>query len=131
MTDEAQNPEPEGEEEARIQVAVIAQGGAEDMSKLGDVLTAADVPHDIISPEDCDTGGCGPRLMLVTPMDAMEAAREAIENHWDSELPETERYAPVEVMDFDAGEATCPACQTPFPTADATRCPECGLNFGE
>jgi predicted amidophosphoribosyltransferase len=32
--------------------------------------------------------------------------------------------------DFDAEETACPACQTPFKTAGATRCPECGLNFG-
>lgn len=32
------------------------------------------------------------------------------------------------VVDFDADEATCPACGTTF-TTDATRCPECGLRF--
>jgi hypothetical protein len=32
--------------------------------------------------------------------------------------------------DFDAEETDCPACMTRFKTAGATRCPECGLNFG-
>jgi hypothetical protein len=35
------------------------------------------------------------------------------------------------VCDRDAEETTCPACLTPFKTAGITRCPECGLNFGD
>jgi hypothetical protein len=35
------------------------------------------------------------------------------------------------VCDFDADETQCPACLTTFVTAGVTRCPECGLNFGE
>jgi len=34
------------------------------------------------------------------------------------------------VVDRDAETATCPACGTVFPGA-STRCPDCGLNFGQ
>ncbi|MBK8974534.1 MAG: hypothetical protein IPM29_01275 [Planctomycetes bacterium] len=34
------------------------------------------------------------------------------------------------VVDFDAEQASCPACGAQFETAAATRCPDCGLNFG-
>lgn len=44
-------------------------------------------------------------------------------------MSEEERAAAHNVVDFDAEEATCPACGTAFPTT-ATRCPECDLNFG-
>ena len=40
------------------------------------------------------------------------------------------RKAAETVADLDAEETTCPACQTVFPTAGVTRCPECDLNFG-
>lgn len=128
--EETQDPAT-AEQPGSVQVAVVAQGGAAELAKLGAVLQAADVPHDIVSPADCGADKCGPGLMLVTPPDSMAAARAAIEAHWDSELPESERHAAAEVVDFDAEKATCPACMTPFTTADATRCPECGLNFGE
>ena len=128
MSEEApdQDTPPEGTE----QVAGIVQGGAEELSKLGAVLTAAAIPHDIIEHPDCASGGCGPQLVLVTPVDQVEAAREAIEAHWNGELPDDERFAAEAVVDLDADEATCPACMTPFPTSDTSRCPECGLNFG-
>jgi predicted amidophosphoribosyltransferase len=47
----------------------------------------------------------------------------------DRGLTEAERAAADTVVDFDADETTCPACQTPF-RPPAARCPECGLHFG-
>jgi hypothetical protein len=34
------------------------------------------------------------------------------------------------IVDLDAEETSCPACETKFATKGVTRCPECGLNFG-
>ena len=34
------------------------------------------------------------------------------------------------VCDLDAETTQCPACLATFATAGVTRCPECGLNFG-
>ena len=33
------------------------------------------------------------------------------------------------VVDRDAEETSCPACHATFP-GSASRCPDCGLNFG-
>lgn len=52
-----------------------------------------------------------------------------IQEHEDRGLTEQELAAARSVVDFDADEATCPACGTAFPTS-TTRCPECDLNFG-
>jgi predicted amidophosphoribosyltransferase len=52
-----------------------------------------------------------------------------MQEHEERHLTPTERSAARAVVDFDAAEATCPACGTQFPTS-ATRCPDCGLNFG-
>ena len=34
------------------------------------------------------------------------------------------------VCDLNAAETQCPACLKVFAPAGITRCPECGLNFG-
>lgn len=34
-----------------------------------------------------------------------------------------------QVADFDAATTECPACGATFQTADAERCPDCGLRF--
>ena len=126
MTDEPTNEE----EQEGVKVAVLAQGDTASLKELAAVLTAAHVPHDIVPPPGCDERSCGPTLMLVTPMEELQPARAAIEAHWNQDLGEAELAAVGTVVDLDAEQATCPACATPFPTGDATRCPECGLNFG-
>ena len=122
--------EPPREDEGTVQVAIVAQGAADYLKELAAVLTSADVPHDIVAPPGCEPGSCGPALVLVTPPDALSDARAAIEVHWNAQLADDERAAAETVVDLDAAEATCPACGTPFPTNDASRCPEGGLNFG-
>ena len=126
MTDEPTSDQ----DQQSVQVAVISQGDATSLKELAAVLAAAGVPHDIVPPPGCDEGSCGPVLMLVTPPDALQQARAAIEAHWNQDLDEAELAAVGTVVDLDAEQATCPACDTPFPTSDAPRCPECGLNFG-
>lgn len=117
-------------EEETVQVAIVAQGGAAYLKELAAVLANADVPHDIVAPPGCETGSCGPALLLITPPESLPDARAAIEVHWNAELGEDELKAVDTVVDLDAEAATCPACGTPFATSDAGRCPECGLNFG-
>jgi predicted amidophosphoribosyltransferase len=52
-----------------------------------------------------------------------------VHDHWARDLSPEERAAADSVVDLDAEEATCPACQTVFETA-ASRCPGCGLRLG-
>ena len=47
----------------------------------------------------------------------------------DAHLTDEERQAAHTVVDLDADESSCPACQTAF-DPKLGRCPECGLNFG-
>lgn len=57
-------------------------------------------------------------------------AMAAYEAHLKREVARSGLPVHDHVADFDADETQCPACQTPFKTKGATRCPECGLNFG-
>jgi predicted amidophosphoribosyltransferase len=45
-------------------------------------------------------------------------------------MNEVEKRAADAVVDRDAEQATCPACQATF-RLPATRCPDCGLHFGD
>jgi tRNA(Ile2) C34 agmatinyltransferase TiaS len=45
-------------------------------------------------------------------------------------MNEIEKRAAQSVVDLDADETVCPACETRFETDSVSRCPECGLNFG-
>jgi len=51
-----------------------------------------------------------------------------LKEHEEHGLDDVARAA-ARPVDFDAPEATCPACGTTFPTT-SPRCPDCGLNFG-
>jgi hypothetical protein len=124
-TGDADAPTEDGDQ---IELAVIAQGDASYLQELADVLEAAEIEARVVAPEDCDTG-CAPRLLLVTLPENLDAARSALEAHWNDDLDDDAKAAVSTVVDLDAAEATCPACMNTFPT-DATRCPECGLNFG-
>ena len=69
-------------------------------------------------------------MLRAVASDQVEDARKVLQGHWDQELEVSAREHANTVADFDADETICPACQTVFKT-DVTRCPECGLNFGE
>ena len=52
-----------------------------------------------------------------------------LKQHEESRMSDDELAAASHAVDFDADEATCPACGAAFATTH-TRCPDCGLNFG-
>jgi predicted amidophosphoribosyltransferase len=59
-----------------------------------------------------------------------ETARRALWEHERQAMNEVGKRAADAVVDRDAEQATCPACQATF-RLPATRCPDCGLHFGD
>jgi hypothetical protein len=73
--------------------------------------------------------GWGTKAWLAVARPDTQRAMQLYEAHLDAMVDNSGLPRVESTVDLDAEEATCPACQTPFKTADAERCPECGLRF--
>jgi hypothetical protein len=71
----------------------------------------------------------GTKAWLAVAGPDVPRATQVYEEHLDAMVDNTGLTRNKAVADFDAEETTCPACMTPFKTANADRCPDCGLRF--
>ncbi|MEM7201405.1 MAG: hypothetical protein AAF628_14135 [Planctomycetota bacterium] len=58
-----------------------------------------------------------------------DAALQMLDQRWLDGLDDAGRQAAQTVVDLEAEQTTCPACQTVFQPTEP-RCPDCGLAFG-
>lgn len=76
-------------------------------------------------------GGWGTQAWLAVAGPDMQKAVEVHQRALDRMVLREGLPLQDHAADLDAEETACPACQTVFRTAGVTRCPECGLNFGD
>lgn len=116
--------------EAGVAARALYSGPAAGMRLLADALVAGEVPFQLVPEERVGLRGEGARLILVVPEAEAARALDALEpfRGRGTELGFTELAASW--GDGDEGiEAPCPACGSDVP-ADASACPECGLELG-
>ncbi len=110
---------------------LFAEGGVPALGAMCAFLRSAGIDAALVRPPaDCSTG-CSPKVWLAVATPQLAEAARVLQEQKEQEerqLDEAGRAA-AQIVDFDAAEATCPACGTAFATT-STRCPECGLNFG-
>lgn len=68
-------------------------------------------------------------MWLAVASQDREPALRVLQSHWDLAAGEHGRRADANVIDLDASQHTCPACETVF-AAGLARCPGCGLRLG-
>lgn len=106
---------------------VLLQGKTDFLQEIAQQMQAASIP---VATGPIPGKHWESRAWLAVASADIERATKVHERHLENMvrregLPVRNAHA-----DFDAEETTCPACTTTFKTAGVTRCPECGLNFG-
>jgi hypothetical protein len=106
---------------------IVFQGKADYLREIAQQLTGAGIK----TATGPVPGGWEPRAWLAVASNEAARAVQVHQSHLDYMVAREGLPVRDVVCDRDAEETTCPACLTPFKTAGITRCPECGLNFGD
>ena len=104
---------------------VLFQGKAAMLREIAQLLADAGVPVRT-GPLP---GAWDPRIWLAVAGPDVERALALHRAHLEEMVRKEGLPVRDAVVDLDAEETQCPACQTTFRTAGVTRCPDCGLAF--
>ena len=120
-----------GDLTANDEIVTIFTAKVEEVKRIERLLKPENIGTLIVGDENsCGKGCCGGNLELRVRVQDARDAMEIIEKDLDRTTVIHEHKAFADHgFNQEAGEHTCPACGTIFPTSNTT-CPDCGLCFG-
>lgn len=107
---------------------VVFRGKADYLREIAQQLSDAGI-RSVSGP--LPGAGWGTHAWLAVASTETQRALATHQRHLDRMVEREGLPLQDHVADLDAEETACPACMTPFRTAGVTRCPECGLKFGD
>ncbi len=108
--------------------SIIVSGPLEAIRELEQVLAQAGLAPRIVPAEAAPEGATGAHVGLAVANEEAPRAIEVIQAHMNEGLDEAAIRATRAVVDLDAEESTCPACEATIPQG-TPRCPGCGLRL--